>query len=81
MDGSNQEIIIRSVGETGPLGITLDEENARIYWAESIQHTLESATFDGYNRKRTYTTTYPASLAIVGDELYWTDWKNDRILV
>lgn len=42
--------------------------------------TIESSNFDGHNRKAIIKNVpYPYGIAIVGQHMYWTDWKSKSL--
>lgn len=56
MDGSNRRSIITE-SVFWPNGLTLDYAMDRIYWADAKHHVIESATFDGSDRKKVIRNT------------------------
>lgn len=51
MDGSNRKSIVTE-SVFWPNGLTLDYTMNRIYWADAKHHVIESATFEGADRKK-----------------------------
>lgn len=50
LDGQNRVIIVYK-GLARVQSLTVDTANDRLYWADSIKHTLEGSDFDGSNRR------------------------------
>ncbi|KAL9989112.1 hypothetical protein ACROYT_G003623 [Oculina patagonica] len=82
MDGDSRRILVRR-GLYYPNGLTLDEENNRLYWVDSLYDTLEY-----YDLERQTITTlldsssvlqHPFGLTLLDDNLYWTDWSRDAV--
>lgn len=51
MDGSERMALITE-GIFWPNALTIDYSASRIYWADAKHHVIESANFDGTNRKK-----------------------------
>lgn len=51
MDGSDRRVII-SDGIFWPNGLTIDYSGGRIYWADAKHHVIESANYNGGDRKK-----------------------------
>lgn len=50
MDGSDLTVVVRS-GLYWPNGVALDRENLRIYWIDARRNKLETATYNGQDRR------------------------------
>lgn len=80
MDGTRrEEIITKDIG--WPNGITIDVNLRRIYWSDAKHGRIETAFFDGSDRRTIFTQTvqHPFSLAIFEDTLFWSDWENQQV--
>lgn len=80
MDGSNRRnVITESV--FWPNGLTLDYIADKIYWADAKHNVIETAKFDGTERKKVITKglPHPFALTIFEDAIYWTDWHTKAI--
>ena len=52
MDGSDRKIIVTAAyGASAPTGIAIDKVDGRIYWADAMKDSIESADFNGGNRR------------------------------
>lgn len=51
MDGSDRRQIVTE-GIFWPNGLTIDYSAGRIYWADAKHHVIESANYDGTDRKK-----------------------------
>lgn len=51
MDGSNRKSIITE-GVFWPNGLALDYAIDRLYWTDAKHHAIESAKFDGSERRK-----------------------------
>jgi len=82
MDGSQKQAVV-SDDIVWPNGVTVDVVMRRIFWSDAKLNKLESANFDGSDRRRVIPDEYakhPFSLAIFEDTLYWSDWQTREIL-
>jgi len=80
MDGTRSEAIItEDIG--WPNGITVDVVMKRIYWSDAKHGSIETAKFDGSDRRIVFkqTVQHPFSLSVFEDTLYWSDWQNQQI--
>jgi len=80
MDGTRSEAIItEDIG--WPNGITVDVVMKRIYWSDAKHGSIETAKFDGTDRRIVFkqTVQHPFSLAVFEDSLFWSDWQNQQI--
>ena len=82
MDGDNRSTLIKR-GLYWPTGLTLDDANNRLYWVDAWFHSLEY-----YDLERHTITTLlqdksilsrPFGLALLEDNIYWTDWSLDAV--
>ena len=80
MDGKMAQTIV-SEDLHWPNGIAVDSTIKRIFWSDAKHDRLESALFDGSDRKRIDVTVikHPFSLAVFEDRLYWSDWEYKQI--
>lgn len=79
MDGSSVQPIITS-DIKDPMGITVDQGGARIYWADWNFHRIDSANFDGSGRRVITASTNGVSLDILGDTLIWSDRSSPALI-
>ncbi|KAH7983823.1 hypothetical protein HPB52_014598 [Rhipicephalus sanguineus] len=65
-----------------PCSITIDAVHKRIYWSDANKNVIESATYDGKDRKvvRGAGLSSPFSIALFEDWLYWSDWGSDSLM-
>ncbi|XP_063374859.1 low-density lipoprotein receptor-related protein 4 [Cydia amplana] len=80
MDGNNRKSVIVSQ-IFWPNGLTIDYIESKIYWADAKHHVIESASFDGRNRRRITSKglPHPFALTMFEDAIYWTDWHTKSI--
>lgn len=80
MDGSNRRSIITE-SVFWPNGLTLDFTSDRIYWADAKHNVIETALFDGNDRRKVISKglPHPFALTIFEDAIYWTDWHTKAI--
>ncbi|KAK2188604.1 hypothetical protein NP493_127g02041 [Ridgeia piscesae] len=63
-----------------PNNIVLDIAKAHIYWTDAKRGIIESARFDGYDRRVvTRLNPHPYSLSILQSTVFWTDWRTTSI--
>lgn len=82
MDGlpSSRQVLISS-DIFWPNGLTIDQEDARMYWTDARLHYIHSANLDGSDRRPVVSSTLPHPFAITIFEgiLYWTDWQTRAV--
>ncbi|XP_045480822.1 low-density lipoprotein receptor-related protein 4 isoform X3 [Harmonia axyridis] len=79
MDGNNRKVIIDTKLEW-PNGLAIDRPANRLYWNDGKKNKIESCNFNGQNRKIILQyIPYPYGLVIVGNHMYWTDWKTQAL--
>ena len=73
MDGKGLVTIIDN-NIVSPKGIAVDFFTKRLYWADSHLHRIETASFDGHDRKVLIDRlNYPHAITIFGDDIFWSD--------
>ena len=82
MDGQGRERVVSSA-LVWPNGLTIDIESQLLYWADAKLDKIESSNVDGTNR---HTLTdlgifHPFSLTVLRDELYWSEWERDIVVI
>ncbi|XP_053699069.1 low-density lipoprotein receptor-related protein 4 [Sabethes cyaneus] len=79
MDGSERQTIV-SESIFWPNGLAIDYTTNRIYWADA-KHVIESANFDGKNRKKILSNNlpHPFAMTLFEDSMYWTDWHTRTV--
>ncbi|XP_055684209.1 low-density lipoprotein receptor-related protein 4 [Lutzomyia longipalpis] len=80
LDGSGRQTIVTE-GVFWPNGLAIDYPADRIYWADAKHHVIESAHFDGGDRKKILSNhlPHPFALTIFEDSMFWTDWHTKSI--
>ncbi|XP_017769836.1 PREDICTED: low-density lipoprotein receptor-related protein 4 [Nicrophorus vespilloides] len=80
MDGTNRRSVITE-SVFWPNGLTIDYTTDRIYWADAKHNVIETALFDGGDRKKVISKglPHPFALTIFEDAIYWTDWHTKAI--
>lgn len=80
MDGKNRRTIITE-SVFWPNGLAIDYTTNRIYWADAKHNVIETALFDGTDRRKILTKglPHPFALTIFEDAIYWTDWHTKSI--
>lgn len=80
IDGSNRASIINE-SVFWPNGLTLDYTTNRIYWADAKHNVIETALFNGHDRRKIISKglPHPFALTIFEDAIYWTDWHTKSI--
>ncbi|XP_037297516.1 LOW QUALITY PROTEIN: low-density lipoprotein receptor-related protein 4 [Manduca sexta] len=79
MDGNNRQVIVDS-NIKWPNGLTIDRIEGRLYWNDAKILTIESSNFNGGNRTTVLSSvSYPYGIVIVGQHIYWTDWKTKAL--
>ena len=64
-----------------PNAISVDYTNDRIIWVDAWTGAVDSADFQGQNRRMVASQVpmYPYDIILHGDTLYWSDWVEDAI--
>nr|CAD7429648.1 unnamed protein product [Timema monikensis] len=80
MDGSNRKIIVEE-SLFWPNGLCIDYTMSRLYWADAKHHVIETAKFDGTDRKKVISKglPHPFAITLFEDAIYWTDWHTKSI--
>ncbi|KAI8503928.1 hypothetical protein Bbelb_179960, partial [Branchiostoma belcheri] len=81
MDGSNQTTIISDL--TDPNMITIDYKENRLYYSDGYAYSLYSSDLLGNDIRRLFYEdgNYLFGIGIDDDNIYWTSWTNDQILM
>ena len=88
LDGQNIEILFNLEGDVlytdwrGPrIGIALDVDGEKIYWAGSWSGKIQRADLDGQNVEILFDpiAREPHGIALYLDKIYWTDWMKGTI--
>lgn len=81
MDGSARQTIVTG-NLAWPNGLTIDQANNRLFWADAKLDKIESSDLTGGNRQlilSSSTDIHPYGLALHQGTLYWTDWRTKSI--
>lgn len=86
MDGNpaSREVIV-SANISRPNGLTIDYDEARIYWTDARLRYIHSANLDGSDRLAIVTESMlhsfsiPFAVTVFGSSMYWTDWHTRTI--
>ncbi|XP_045489131.1 low-density lipoprotein receptor-related protein 4 isoform X2 [Pieris rapae] len=79
MDGTHRRVIVSQSVEW-PNGLAVDRLENRLYWNDAKANTIESADFNGWARRTILSNVpYPYGIVIVGQYIYWTDWKTKAL--
>ncbi|XP_078694383.1 low-density lipoprotein receptor-related protein 2-like isoform X2 [Branchiostoma floridae x Branchiostoma belcheri] len=81
MDGSNQTTIISNL--TDPNMITIDYKENRLYYSDGYAYSIYSSDLLGNDIRRLFYEdgNYLFGIGIDDDNIYWTSWTNDQILM
>lgn len=80
MDGEHRTAVVTE-GLIWPNGLTIDLFADRIYWNDAKVEAIESSDLQGQGRKVIVDKVqHPYGLALVGDFLYWSDWREKALL-
>ncbi|XP_045116095.1 low-density lipoprotein receptor-related protein 4-like isoform X2 [Portunus trituberculatus] len=79
LDGSARKTIVdRNVG--WPNGLAIDYEAKKIYWNDAKGDTIDCSDLDGGNVVTLIQEVpHPFGLTLLGQHIYWTDWKKATI--
>ena len=79
MSGKQRVALVNSL-LSWPNGLTLDKDENRLYWVDVSFNKLEYLQLSTNIRvtliSSSATLSHPFGLALLGDYLYWTDWRN-----
>ncbi|OTF78010.1 low-density lipoprotein receptor-related protein 6-like protein, partial [Euroglyphus maynei] len=75
LDGSSRMAIINS-SLIWPNGLAIDFELSRIFWCDAKQKTIDSARFDGSERRTivSFEHSHMFGFSMIDEWIYWTDW-------
>jgi len=75
MDGTSRLILVReNLGL--PNMLVIDYFQNELYWTDAGLKEIQCIDLNGRNRRTILRSlVYPFDLAIVGEDLYWTDWS------
>ena len=75
-----QRVALVNLPLSWPNGLTLDKDEHRLYWVDASFNTLEYLHLSTNIRvtliSSSATLPHPFGLTLLGDYLYWTDWRN-----
>ncbi|MCJ8744680.1 hypothetical protein PDJAM_G00121580 [Pangasius djambal] len=81
MDGTNHTVLFSN--QRGPVGLSLDFDDSRLYWLSSGNGTISRCRLDGTGLEVLEGVkgklNKPSALAIMGDKLWWADQGTDQI--
>jgi DNA-binding beta-propeller fold protein YncE len=77
LDGTGAELILTA--RANPIGVALDVNGGKVYWAERGAGEVLRADLDGSNEETIASGTFPLglSLDLVDDKVYWTVYQNE----
>ncbi|XP_060531905.1 low-density lipoprotein receptor-related protein 4-like [Cylas formicarius] len=79
MDGTNRTTLI-SADLAWPNGLAIDRPNGRLYWNDGKLNVIESSDLNGKDRRTVMKgIPHPYGLVVVGNHIYWTDWKTQAL--
>ncbi|XP_076440226.1 low-density lipoprotein receptor-related protein 2-like [Babylonia areolata] len=74
MAGNGRQVIV-STDLGWPNGLSIDFDEAKIYWADAQKDRIERSNLDGnYREVIVQTTVHPFSLTVFDYHIFWTDW-------
>ncbi|XP_066268020.1 low-density lipoprotein receptor-related protein 6-like isoform X1 [Branchiostoma lanceolatum] len=78
LDGSNRLVLFKE-SIYWPNGLAIDYTARKIYWGDAKLQKIEYANLDGTGRRVLLDEglQHIFGLTLLGDYVYWTDWKND----
>ncbi|XP_043944066.1 low-density lipoprotein receptor-related protein 6 [Protopterus annectens] len=80
LDGTEREVLFFS-GLSKPIALAIDNEMARLFWADSDLRRIESSDLSGADRMvlEDSNILQPVGLTILGKHLYWIDRQQQMI--
>lgn len=84
MDGTHIKVIIGSPIVKEPLGISVDQGNARIYWIDNIgtSRKISSSNLDGSDIMVIKSIgPYSVGIDVFGDRVFWSTWFSCELQV
>uniref|UniRef100_A0AAR2JKN9 EGF-like domain-containing protein n=1 Tax=Pygocentrus nattereri TaxID=42514 RepID=A0AAR2JKN9_PYGNA len=80
-DGSNRSVLFTN--QKGPVGLSLDFDERRLYWVSSGNSTISRCNLDGTGLEVLEGVkgklSKASALALMGDKLWWADQGTDQI--
>lgn len=86
MDGTDRIILsnLTEIRGRWPNGLTVDNTNNRIYWADAHSHSIYTSDFNGRNvipiLLNHHLLAHPFSIHVFGSYIFWIDWGTSSIL-
>lgn len=80
LDGSDRKVIINS--DLGfPVGLAIDFESKRLFWADALHDRVDTCDFDGKRRSRVINhADHPFGFTLTQSYYYYTDWFNKSVI-
>lgn len=77
IDGNHHHVIETGLSKAGNFNLAVDEQTMKLYWSDSARRVIEYSNFDGTMRKKfAVDSRNPFTLAILGDDLYWSSERS-----
>lgn len=82
VDGNNRQTLVDDDTVVGyPNGLAIDYQERLLFWADGKDKRIMSCGLNGENVKVVRSSLgHPFGLALLGDWLFWTDWKENSII-
>nr|XP_045594608.1 low-density lipoprotein receptor-related protein 2-like isoform X7 [Procambarus clarkii] len=79
MDGFNRSILVSGLG--WPNALAPDPPQQRLYLMDALTNTVQHISYSGANHTTLMDAQvdHPFSMDLLGDQLYWTDWKTKQV--
>ena len=78
-----RRVILVGTSLRWPNGLTLDEDQNRLYWVDASYHKLEYLNLINNHRVTLIDSSvvlpHPFGLTLLADHLYWTDWQRNAV--
>jgi low-density lipoprotein receptor-related protein 4 len=80
LDGSDRKAIINS--DLGfPVGLAIDFETKKLFWADALNDRVDTCDFDGKRRSRILNhAEHPFGFTLTKSFYYYTDWYNKSVI-
>jgi low density lipoprotein receptor-related protein 5/6 len=88
MDGdeTTRSVLVSGIDMYWPNSLTIDYDAGRLYWTDVKLGSIQSVRLDGTDHRRLHvfsgvgsqpspSMSHPASMTLVDDLVYWSDWQ------
>ncbi|XP_050099574.1 putative vitellogenin receptor isoform X1 [Anopheles aquasalis] len=78
--GPHAHVMEDRIGSNGSIGFHVDHDLRAVFWSDQSSGRIEMTSYEGDTRHlyRDY-LRHPVSMTVIGDELFWTGYRSQRL--